>query len=116
MVDDDPKPVGVAPDDQLVVLYDWFKYLTSLSLFTLGGVLSISQAAEPGQIKPAMFVVVLVFVSISGVLAFSGAGVIVGNRTNNQPLPDYTHKLSSISAMSLMVGVGAFIYVMVKAL
>jgi hypothetical protein len=115
-MDDDTNSVRDTIDSALALLYDWFKYLTSLSLLTLGGVLTISQSADNGEIKPAMLMVVLVFVIASGVSAFSGAAMIVGHRTNNQPLPTYIHHLSGAAAIALCIGVGAFTYIFAKVI
>jgi hypothetical protein len=98
------------------VLYDWFKHLTSLSLLTLGGVLSLIQGANDGEIKKSLLIVVLVFLISSGVLAFSGAGAVVGSRSTGTVLPSYIHKLSGAAAMALSMGIGAFVYVFVSVL
>jgi hypothetical protein len=116
MPEDDNVADGAVSDDALAALYDWFKHLTSLSLLTLGGVLTISQSAAADSIRPSMLLVVVIFVAGAGVLSFSGAATLVGVRSNNQPLPSYIHHISGIAAMALMIGVGAFTYIFVKVM
>ena len=66
--------------DGEAMLYDWFKHLTSLSLLTLGGVLSLSQVSEAEDIKKHVLTGVLIVVAIAGVLSFSGAEQMGGLR------------------------------------
>ncbi len=115
MIEEESAP-EVHSGEAAAVLYDWFKHLTSLSLLTLGGVLSLSQSASAGEIKKSLLIIVLVFLISSGVLAFSGAGAVVGSRSTGTALPAYIHKLSGAAAMALSMGIGAFVYVFVQVL
>ena len=106
-------PPGRDPD---AMLYDWFKHLTSLSLLTLGGVLSLSQVAEASAIKPASLIVVLILVSLAGVMAFSAADQLVHSRLKGLPLPRQVEWMQRASPALLGMGLGAFLYVFLKAL
>ena len=112
MMDDGDPPGGDADS----MLYDWFKHLTSLSLITLGGVLSLSQVAEAKDIKPATLGVVLLLVSIAGVMAFSAADQIVQSRIKGLPLPTQVKWMHRATPGVLGMGLGAFIYVFVRAI
>lgn len=114
MIDDD----GVATefdDQRLSALYDWFKYLTSLSLLTLGGVLSLVQGADGAPIKKSVLFVVLAFVVVSGMLSFTSAAQVVASRTRGTPLPSL-RRAQTIIGFSLSGAVGAFVYIFVSTL
>jgi hypothetical protein len=113
MIDEGDGPVEGSAH---ALLYDWFKHLTSLSLLTLGGVLSLSQVGGAGEIKRAVLITVLAFVAVSGVLAFSGADMVVKSRTQGTPLPRYIHTWRGIASVILSMGVGAFLYAFVGAI
>ncbi len=102
--------------EQAAVLYDWFKHLTSLSLLTLGGVLSLSQSDAVADIKKAMLVLVLVLLSVAGMASFSGAAMVVESRTKSSPLSPWVNLTGTIAAMSLSMGIGAFLFIFVKVL
>ena len=79
MIDENETPQGREPER---LLYDWFKHLTSLSLLTLGGVLSLSQAGEIA-IDRNQLTIVLLFVAAGlcayAVHEFGEAGVIANS-------------------------------------
>jgi hypothetical protein len=115
MIEDDGGPPRM-DDHGLSLLYDWFKHLTSLSLLTIGGVLSLTQGAEGAGIKKALLVIVLVFVGICGLLSFSCAGEVVRARADGTVLPRYVQHLRAVASMSLAIGVGAFTYIFLGTL
>lgn len=102
-------------DDGEALLYDWFKHLTSLSLLTLGGILSISQLVAEGGFKKHSIIALVVSVGLSGVIGFSGAESIVQARTSGSPVPKSVHLMRKIGSASLGLGVGAFLYIFIKA-
>lgn len=111
---------GELPTDRPVendaLLYDWFKYLTTMSLLTLGGVLTLSQSPDGADIKAPVLAAVLVVVAIAGVLAFSGADQIVRAKLANQPLPRQVHRLQRAAPLTLAMGVGGFLYLFARAM
>ena len=111
---DDQNGVPV-PQDSEALLYDWFKHLTSLSLLTLGGILSISQLVTEGGFKKHTVMVLLVAVGLSGVIGFTGAESIVQARTTGTPLPKSLHVMRKIGTATFGMGVGAFLYIFTKA-
>ena len=109
MTDDGDNPVALRDADGDLLLYDFFKYLTSLALLTLGGVLIVAKDADKADVKPVMIVIVLVIISASGIAAFSGASEIVRARySRSEPLP--TLKFYRLAAPALLaIGVGMFL-------
>ena len=113
MIDNDSGPPRGPDADAL--LYDWFKHLTSLSLLTLGGVLSLSQIAKGDPFYKWGLLGSLLAVGFAAVLAFSGASQIVRARTGNTPRPKGVPMLEKGAEAALGLGVGAFLYIFVKA-
>ncbi len=114
MIEDNEGPRNHGDSDSL--LYDWFKHLTSLSLLTLGGVLSLSQLPDAEDIKKPVLIGVLIAVAVAGVFSFSGAEQIVRAKTSNSPLPRSVLHLQRATPLIFSMGVGAFLYIFVDAM
>ena len=118
MNDDDGQLPGVLPEDRgasELLLYDFFKHLTSLSLLTLGGVLAIAQGADKSDVKPIMLIIVLLIISAGGICSFAGAGEIVRKRytaTSPHNLEFYRKAAPALLAL----GVGMFLGIYVDSL
>jgi hypothetical protein len=118
MTDEDETSLpALSPNqDSELLLYDYFKHLTTLSLISLGGVLTVAQIGDGGEVKPLLLIMVLVTIGLGGVASFGGASEIVRARFTGTP----AHKslsLYRISApMLLALGVGMFLYVFVSSL
>ena len=109
MTDEESALSPAQGDDGDLLLYDFFKHLTSLSLLTLGGVLALAKEANKTDVKPVMIIAVLVLISAAGICAFSGAGEIVRARhTKTLPLPNLKFYRMASPAL-LAVGVGMFL-------
>ncbi len=92
-----------------------FKHLTSLSLLTLGGVLSISQVGE-AQVERSKLLVVLVLVAAAGIMAFHGAERLVGALVSRKPMPRQVQWMQRASPITLTLGVGMFIGVFMSVM
>ena len=118
MIDDESELSAAAPDpssDGELLLYDFFKHLTSLVLLTLGGVLVVSQAADRSDVKPALLIGVLVLISAGGVCSFAGASEIVKKRYTGAS----THNIDfyrKAAPILLSIGVGMFLGIFVDSL
>ena len=118
MTDEGGKLHGVSVDDRSdaeLLLYDFFKHLTSLSLLTLGGVLAIAQAVDKSDVKPAMLIAVLIVISAAGICAFVGAGEIVRKRYTGTT-PHNVEFYRKAAPVLLALGVGMFLGVYVDSL
>ncbi|HEY0148408.1 MAG TPA: hypothetical protein VGB70_05330 [Allosphingosinicella sp.] len=113
MIENDSGPPRGPDSDAL--LYDWFKHLTSLSLLTLGGVLSLSQIAKGDSFYKWGLLGSLIAVGLAAVLAFTGASQIVRSRASSTPLPAGVLAYEKGAEAALALGVGAFLYIFVKA-
>ena len=114
--DDASVPVTANEHDGELLLYDFFKHLTSLSLLTLGGLLVIAQGTERDDIKPFLLVAAMVLISASGILAFSGSSEIARARYTRTPARG-SLKFSRIAAPALLaLGAGMLLSMFVDSL
>ena len=72
----DPKVVADESQFDEAMLYDFAKFLTTLALLMLGGVLTVTQTADRAVAKPPVIAIVVAFIAIAGVCAVSAAGKI----------------------------------------
>lgn len=116
--DDFPvRPRGVQDDhDPDVLLYDYSKYLLTLALLVLGGVLSLTQGAAAEAIPRKPLIVVVVLLAVSGVSSLSAANEVVRARTEGRAVRARSRYFSQAAMGTLGMGVGAFLSVWVKAL
>ena len=103
------------PRDGELLLYDFFKHLTSLVLLTLGGVLVIAQAADPADVPRVVLIIVLILISAGGVCSFSGASEIVKARYTGSPSRSLQFYRQAAPIL-LALGVGMFLSVFVDTL
>ena len=120
MIDDDSRadPKGLASDDRYgeALVYDLAKFLTTLSLLALGGVLTITEAIDHADIKVANIVVVTI--ALAGATAISAitATSIAYARSSGQPNPRNLHRYISATMGLLSVGLGMFVYMWIDKL
>lgn len=115
MSDDEHEIVPIGHDGELL-LYDFFKHLTSLSILVLGGVLLVTQAAAPQDVKSWVIIAVLVLVSASGILAFSGSSEIARARSTQTPVRASIQFSRKGAPTLLALGVGMFLSMFVDSL
>jgi hypothetical protein len=106
-MDDDSLTKPDMADGELL-LYDYLKWITTLALLTLGGVLSLVQSAdiELSNFKIGM---VLVPICIAGVTALSGADGLVRKRLGMKSGWSKPNQCMHLSIGALGIGVGAFL-------
>ena len=114
MIEDDSDRRASA--DGELLLYDYFKHLTSLSIVILGGVLIVAQSADPVDVKRWLVAAVLILISGGGIIAFTGSGEIVRARSTGTPVQP-TLRWSRVLAPTLLaLGVGMFLSMFVDSL
>ena len=72
----DPKAAAGEERFDEALLYDFAKFLTTLALLILGGVLTVTQTADKSIAKPPVVAMVMAFIAIAGICALSAAGKI----------------------------------------
>lgn len=107
-MDDDSAVAELPARDADLLLYDYFKHISSLVLITLGGLLLVLKDFSPKDLRPAFVLATFIFVSGSGIVAFSGTQEIVRAKATGKA-PRWLN-LSRIAAPNLLgVGLGIFL-------
>jgi len=120
MIEDDSR-VGPKPGDDggaygEGLLYDFSKFLTTLAILALGGVLTLTQTADHDDIKTTNIVIAVVAIALAGTLALTTANSIAYARGSGQILPGNLHRYV-LAAMGLLgTGVGSFLYMWLDSL
>ena len=98
------------------LLYDFSKFLTTLSLLALGGVLTLTQTADNHVLKKPVVAMVVSFVALAGVCAFSAASKLakVGTSRRKQRLTPQHYLLAAIAFLGM--GAGGFLMMWWKSL
>ena len=114
MIEEDRPVPAETPAEQArygeSLLYDYAKFTTTLSLIALGGVLTLTQASDEGELKPFNLALVIGAIASAGVLALTTANSVVDARANGRaPSPRLAYQIKA--SMALMgIGVGAFLH------
>lgn len=98
-----------------LVLYDYFKHLTTLSLLILGGILTLSQTAQGGEMKLRTVLMVVAVVTLAGFLSFSASGEIARAHFHGEK-PRRVDLYRKAAPAILLLGVGMFLFLFGKAL
>jgi surface polysaccharide O-acyltransferase-like enzyme len=98
-----------------LVLYDYFKHLTTMSLLVLGGVLTLSQTDKGAEMKLATLLMVVGVVTLAGLVSFSASGEIARAHFHGEE-PKRIDLYRKAAPMLLLLGVGMFLFLFGKAL
>jgi hypothetical protein len=98
-----------------LLLYDWFKHMTTLSLITLGGLLSILQGNK-ADVRPGFLEAIIVLIAVGGLIGFDGQSRILKAELANQPLPSMLKWFRSVAVWSYALGVGLFLSLFVESI
>ena len=114
MIEESNPPTGGA-GDRHALLYDYFKTMTSLSLVTLGGVLSISQLPDI-EIKPFSLTLIVIALALAGIGGFSGMDEVVRLRFDDQDRPRRLAFMRKLCPAAFGIGIGGFLSAFLRAL
>jgi hypothetical protein len=98
-----------------MLLYDWFKHMTTLSLITLGGLLSILQAGNT-NVRPGVLEAIIVLIATAGIIGFDGQSRILKAELNGVPLPKMLKWFRTVAVWSYSLGVGMFLSLFVESI
>lgn len=110
----EPKPDSDRYGESL--LYDFAKYLTTLAILALGGVLTLTQTVDRTDIKTFNIVASIIAISLAGTLAVTTANSIAHARASGQPVPRYLHRYIAAAMALLGMGMGMFLYMWMDTL
>ena len=103
----DERLAQAAAHDAALLLYDYFKHITTLSLITLGGILAIPQttgiAVTFRDLLPS-----LALIANAGALSLYGMDLVIKARIADRALPRSVRWYQLVVGGSLGLGVGAF--------
>ena len=91
------------------LLYDLGKFMTTLSLFAIGGVLTIADTSDRADVKTGNLIMITVALALAAALSASTAGSIAYSRYTGKPMPQYLHLYTKSAFVLLGVGLGMFI-------
>jgi hypothetical protein len=107
---EDPQTYGES------LLYDFSKFLTTLSILALGGVLTLTQTVDRTDIKTLNIVMSVVAIALAGTLALTTANSIAYARSSGQPPPRNLHRYTLATMGLLGIGMGMFLYMWMDTL
>ena len=91
------------------LLYDFGKFLTTLSLLVLGGMLTLSTAARSGDLKLFNLIFVTIAIALAGMMAFITANAVVDARATGREPSAVLPKVMKFATGLLGVGLGGFL-------
>ena len=98
------------------LLYDQGKFLTTLSLLAVGGVLTIADSADSADIKPTSIIMVTCVLFLAAVLAASTSATIAFDRSSGKPMKRHLHYYILATVSLLGMGLGMFIFMWIDKL
>lgn len=112
---DDIEEAEVPHQHPELLLYDYFKHLTSLSLLSLGGMLAMAEKAK-GTESFGMLIAVMATVAFAAICSFSGASEIVASRFRADRKPRQIGFYRVAAPVLLSFGIGGFLYMFAKTM
>ena len=106
----DPREHGDSDRYAEGLLYDQGKFLTTLSILAVGGVLTIADSADRGDINPTSIIMVTCVLFLAAVLAASTASTIAFDRYSGKPTKRYLHYYILATVGLLGMGLGMFVF------
>jgi hypothetical protein len=100
--------------DALAMLYDSFKHVTSLCLFSLaGGVALADKAAGRWAV---MLIAALVMIGVAAAISLSGTGMIVDARLEGRKTIPNLRFHRTVPGILLAAGIGVLLYVFARSM
>ncbi len=113
--EDAAKP-GSRPNPHLLA-YDFFKHMTSLSVLTLGGVLTLSGSIFEDALEPRRMLISMLLIAASGFIAFAAQTEMVDWAHRPSGRPRFMARWGrGLVALTYGAGVGVFLAIAQGAL
>ena len=98
------------------LLYDFAKFLTTLSILAIGGVLTITETADRADNKTANIAIVTIALSLAALSAVSTANAIAQARYTGKDVPNNLHYFLGATTALLGMGLGMFLFMWIDKL
>lgn len=108
---DEDEPVS---HDGQAVMYDFLKHLTTLCLFSLGGVAALADKL-PGR-SALLVVLAMGVIGLAAFCSFIASSMIAESRFSGKPVQRGWNMYRHASPLLLTVGLGMFLFLFVKSL
>lgn len=118
MIDDDGGDIGGGGELPFARTYDFFKYMTGISLVSIGGVLAFIDG-DAVRIDPRLAIVIIVFLVLAGVASLLMAASLAGLEVRSVAPRTMVRRVkigSFVAVFFLSIGLGAFIQTFVAAI
>ncbi|WP_010542600.1 hypothetical protein [Sphingomonas elodea] len=102
-----------ADHDGAALLYDYFKHLTGLCLFSLGGVAALTDKVAGRSL--VLLIITFLVIGLAGLISFTATGSIVDSRAKGKPIRRDITYCRHAAPLMLSVGLGMFLYLFVTA-
>jgi hypothetical protein len=96
------------------MLYDHYKHVTSLCLFSLAGGVALADKAEGRW--AVMLVIALVLIGTAALFSFTSSGLIVQARLDGKPSNQHRSIAGKLPGILLAVGIGMLLYIFTRSL
>ena len=105
------------PPNPHLLAYDFFKHMTSLSILTLGGILTLSGAVYENALEPRRLVISMALIAASGFIAFAAQIEMVDWAHRGAGRPRLMARWGrALIALAYGLGVGVFLSTAQEAL
>jgi hypothetical protein len=98
------------------LLYDFSKFLTTMSLLALGGVLTVIQTSDRSDVKLFNIILVTGAIAVAGIIAILTANALVDARAAGKEPEPYLGKMMKAAMGFLGVGTGGFLMIWLDSL
>ncbi len=98
------------------LLYDFSKFITTLSLLILGAVLTLLKDGTRGEIKPVLVALMIGSISVAAILSISVANNLAQMRSTGDTPSRHLQLYLKSSFTLLSFGTGVFIFIWWKTL
>lgn len=95
------------------LLYDYFKHLTALCLFSLGGVAALAEKVAARSL--VLLVLTFAVIGLAGFTSFFATGSIVDSRCTGRLIRKDITAYRHAAPLLLAFGLGMFLYLFVKS-
>ena len=100
--------------DGELLLYDHYKHVTSLCLFSLAGGVALADKAQGRW--AVMLVIALVLIGTAAMVSFTVSGQIVESRLSGRTISQHRSFSGKLPGLLLSVGIGMLLYIFTRSL